>query len=201
MAGGGKGFHDADGGRLFLLVEWDEIQELSQYDGTELGMCLFDVIDVDGVGRGSRNQSPATRLQRCLSGQQTLTGCQEKEGPHHSSLCGAVRGCHIKDFEEIVKRSCSDEGVAVLVFQFALLLDESGCAFARGRRGTGGRHVLGRWAELLGLIQAGQGGFDGEPEGDSALVAGRGALGRLCRVGLQLEEAVVCLCSRGQNSR
>jgi len=67
MTCGGEGFDDGHGVGLFFLVECDEVEELAEDDGAELGMCLLDVVGVDGVGGCARENTPAVGLERCLS--------------------------------------------------------------------------------------------------------------------------------------
>lgn len=111
-------------------------------------------------------------------------------------------GRDVEDFEEIIERGGADEGVAVLVFQIALLLD--GCCGARllwqafWRGWVEGASVC--WAREAGGFAGGIGSLDGEAERDSALVCVCGALGLGC-VCLQLQEPLVCLCTEGQGAR
>lgn len=83
----------------------------------------------------------------------------------------------------------------MLVLQIPLLLD------SRGWPGLLWQLLGGGWVEgaggravVAGVLVLRVGGFDGEAEGDAALMGVGGAL-RLGRVGLELEEALVGLGS------
>jgi hypothetical protein len=104
-----------------------------------------------------------------------------------------VFGRDVEDLEEVVQRSGTDEGVAVLVLQIPLLLDDRcrprllgwslGCLRVECSGGGTG--------ELAGFA-LGVGGLDGKTERYPALMGVGRALG-LGRVGLELQKTFVCL--------
>lgn len=74
MACGSEGFDDAHGVCFFVFVEGDEVEELAEDNGAELGVCLFDVVAVYGFGRGAGNDAPSIGLEGCLASKQSLAG-------------------------------------------------------------------------------------------------------------------------------